>query len=108
MSVSINVSATGPLHQNPDKHFKEAVELALNETLAYGKGQIRSVTPVRTGKLKKGWTSNKQGWDSASIDNDVKYAPYVEAKTSFVSRSQPQIQQYFNQALNTSIEEKMN
>lgn len=108
MSVSINVTATGPLHQNPDKHFKEAVETALEETLDYGKGLVRSVTPVRTGKLKAGWESNKTGWDSASIDNDVKYAPFVERRIQFAARTQPQIQEYFTEKLNTNIEEKMN
>jgi hypothetical protein len=108
MSISININTTGPLHQNPDKHFKEAVETALDETLDYGRGLVRSVTPVRTGFLKAGWESNKTGWDSASIDNDVRYAPFVEARQGFVVRSTPQIQEYFTETLNTLIEERMN
>jgi hypothetical protein len=48
-----------------------------NRALSY----IKSVTPVKTGKLRKGWQLGDLGPDGFTLQNDVDYAPYVNDGT---------------------------
>lgn len=42
---------------------------------------IKSVTPVRTGRLQAGWKLSDLGGEQAMITNDVPYAGYVNDGT---------------------------
>lgn len=43
--------------------------------------QLRAYTPVRTGKLKRGWTVTPDD-GGVLVENEVEYASYVEEGTS--------------------------
>jgi hypothetical protein len=101
--LQVTFKATGPLHQNPQSHFKKAVDDSLNQTAQYGKGLIQDRTPVRTGNLRRGWESAKQGTDSISIFNRVRYTPFVEKRVGMMFRSEAQIQDFLNLQLDRNI-----
>jgi hypothetical protein len=108
MSIKVTFTATGPLHQNPQSHFKKAVSKSLDDTAKYGKGLIQDRTPVRTGNLQRGWSIAKPNNDELSIYNDVKYVRFVEAKIHMAFRSEEEIQNFLNQQLNQNIPKYLN
>lgn len=87
---------------------RAVIRPATQDTLKYGKGLIRSLTPVRSGQLERGWQSDKQ-----SIYNEVEYCPYVDQGTSrfegrfMTQRSIPQIAEYYVDAIQTQVKRQL-
>lgn len=104
-SVRANLTSSISMRDNATLKIKSpsiraCVSDALVETLEYGKGLVKSVTPVRTGRLRDGWEIQDN-----SIANDVFYTRFVEAGTSrmaaqpMLGSSIPKIQEYWTDAV---------
>lgn len=105
--MRVKFTATGPLHENPDSHLRRAVSDALDETARYAKGLVQDRTPVRTGRLKQGWSVRKSRWSEYSLGNNVPYAPYVERRVGMYSRSKPEIERHMAKSMGGRIKEEL-
>lgn len=61
----------------PDEEWEAYVDQALK--------LIKKYTPVKTGKLRDGWTLADLSGDYALLSNDVPYAEYVNDGTPYMA-----------------------
>lgn len=108
MAVRFSFTATGPLHQNPEKHFKIAVTKATQTTAEFGKRVVQADTPVDTGLLKSKWFYVHTGYAKFELANNTFYAPYVEKKFKMLTRNAPLIQKELDRQLDKEIPEALN
>lgn len=93
------------------KSAKAAVESALAKTQVYGIGLLQGYTPVRTGRLKAGWSVIREG-QGLTWANATPYGAYLEFGTRFMkprpmlTPAIPQIKDYFRKTLVASIGRK--
>ncbi|MEA5447593.1 HK97 gp10 family phage protein [Leptolyngbya sp. CCNP1308] len=106
--MKVSFVASGPLHENPNLHFRRAVSQAMSDTADYGLGILKARTPVRTGRLQNSWFSKIESWNQFYFDNSAPYARFVEQKVLMASRSQPEIDRYLSRALDENIDREMN
>ena len=60
----------------------KSVEVAVAKTALDVKRSAMQNTPVRTGKLRRGWESRRTGKWEWEVKDEVPYGPYVEFGTS--------------------------
>ena len=106
--MRISITAEGPLHNNPDKHFKAAVTKAVSNTANYGKRIVQSDTPVDSGLLKSKWFFTHTGWGKFELANRTHYAPYVEKRFQMLKRNEPLIHKELDRQLNQEINQALN
>jgi hypothetical protein len=106
--MKVSFVASGPLHENPLKHFRRAVTQSMEDTAEYGMGILKARTSVRTGRLRNSWFSKIESWNSFYFSNSAPYAKFVEQKVLMASHSQPEIDRYLSRALDENIEREMN
>ena len=95
MSVNITVTLRGAALLRPQKAVKSAIKKTYTNTSNYALSTIRSITPVRTGRMKAGWEIQNDLSSTMRIINPVPYAVYVDDRRQIVQRSLPAIEQYF-------------
>lgn len=93
-TFSTKVKFEGPVFRRGAS--KNALRKAREASIEFGLKQIRSWTPVKTGRLKRGWTSQGD-----TILNEVPYTIYVEEGTRkmegyfMVRDSLPRIEEHY-------------
>jgi hypothetical protein len=96
---------------NPKQNITPEIRRAIDATIPYGLGLIRSRSPVKTGALKAGWQAKPAG-QGIEWTNEVPYTIYQEMGTRFfpakamLSQSMPEIKQEFMRQLNRNIGKK--
>jgi hypothetical protein len=69
------VRLDGPIFRSGTS--KKAIKAAKRDALDFGVGEIKTWTPVRTGRLKRGWAYK----NTDTIYNETPYTRYVEEGT---------------------------
>jgi hypothetical protein len=92
--LSVNVSKKGE-YLTDKRKVQHIINNSLTKTTDDSLGIIRSITPVRTGKLKAGWFKRS----FREIDNNVSYAKYVNVSP----RAIPDIEKRFIQNIKSEI-----
>ena len=98
MSADITINLRGAALLQPKKAIDDAIKSTYKNTSQYALATARSVTPIRTGRLRDGWEIQRDT-DTLRVINQVPYAPYIDAKRQMVQRSLPAIEQYFKDDL---------
>lgn len=89
--------------------FSKPIQLASYKTQTYGLALVKSRTPVDTDTMRPAWQANLVG-NGINWLNPVPYSGYVEFGTRKMlgrfpmTRSLPQIQDYFQSQLSNYIE----
>ena len=95
MSADITINLRGAALLRPQKAVKSAIKKTYTNTSRYALSTIRSITPVRTGRMKAGWEIENNLSETMRISNPVPYAVYVDDRRQIVQRSLAGIEQYF-------------
>lgn len=88
--------------------FSKPIQLASYKTQTYGLNWVKSRTPVDTDTMRPAWQANLVG-NGIQWLNPVPYSGYVEYGTKRflgrypLTRSLPEIQDYFTKQLNNYI-----
>ena len=98
MSADITVTLRGAALLQPKKAIDDAIKSTYKNTSQYALATARSVTPIRTGRLRDGWEIQRDT-DTLRVINQVPYAPYIDAKRQMVQRSLQGIENYFKDEL---------
>ena len=98
MSADITVNLRGAALLQPKKAIADAIKSTYSSTSAYALATVRDNTPVRTGRLRDGWTVERD-ISTLRVVNQVPYAPYIDARRQIVQRSLPAIENYFKDEL---------
>jgi hypothetical protein len=88
--LNTHIKASGPLF-NKSITPKKIIQEAIKETADWTQGKLKTESPVRTGKLKSGWTVTPNR-SSINVSNSVYYAPYVEKRVRMVAKTIPQVE----------------
>lgn len=95
---STRVNLEGPIFRSGTA--KRALKQAKQSAIEFGVGEIRTWTPVDTGRLRAGWQ-----YTSTTIYNNVPYTTFVEEGTSkmegyfMVRDTLPRIEAFFGDAV---------
>ena len=101
---TVKFTTRGPLHNNPERHFKEAVTRALDVAVTRSVREVRGITPVDTGRLRDGWEPTQRvGWDVGGLDNAVPYYSFVDRRVDLTGRSQRILTRTLTRQLGTEI-----
>jgi len=95
MSVNVTVTLRGAALLQPKKAVQSAIKKTYKNTSRYALSTVRSITPIRTGRMKSGWEVQNDLSETMRIINPVPYAVYVDDRRQIVERSLPAIEQYF-------------
>lgn len=98
--LSFRVRTSGPLMK--DGAVKEILRDVLEETAEWGQNRVKSRTPVRTGRLKAGWNVSPTS-TYIRLDNQVFYAPYVEARRLMAAKTVPEIRSRLRLSLSQGV-----
>ena len=100
----INTRATGPLHDQPERRFRVAVGRALDRATQRGLSQARALSPVDTGRLRRGWEAPQRGgWDQATLTNSVPYYRFVDRRIDLSGRAGAIVQRGLRRELDNEI-----
>ena len=99
MSVDITVTLRGTALLQPQKAIASAIKTTYKNTATYALSTVRSITPIRTGRMRDGWEIQNDLSETMRISNPVPYAVYVDDRRLIVQRSLPAIEQYFKDDL---------
>lgn len=84
MKISYSVKTSGPIFNGKRVDGRPQLTKAAYETLRQGRKIAQDNTPVKTGRLRRGWEVVPA---STALENPVPYSVYVEEGTSrFVGR----------------------
>lgn len=106
MTVTINIRTYGKAF-NKRCVTEYMVKPAIKQTLDEGVDILKSLTPVRTGKMRDAWELNLS---TRTIDNDVPYAKFIDLGTRFIQpfnitkQALPRIKDRFRENLQRNIE----
>ena len=98
MSADITITLRGAALLQPKKAIADAIKETYSSTSTYALATVRSVTPIKTGRLRDGWEIQRDT-DTLRVINQVPYAPYIDARRLIVQRSLAGIENYFKDDL---------
>ena len=99
MNADIKITLKGAALLRPQKAVQNAIKKTYISTSNYALSTVRSITPVRTGRMRDGWEIQNDLSTTMRIINQVPYAVYVDDRRLIVQRSLPAIEQYFKDDL---------
>jgi Bacteriophage HK97-gp10, putative tail-component len=102
---SYKIELSGPLFSK-NRLLKDVIDGALEETADWALNRVKSLTPVRTGALRAGW-SVVTDKSTITLENPVGYAQYVEKRFQIVATALPQVEKKFIESTEKLIKEKV-
>ena len=105
----MKITTSGPLHNQPARAFRQGVGKALDSATNQTLGQVRAITPVDTGRLRRGWEAPRRaGWDRATLTNEAPYYRFVAARIDLTGRAETVVSRELERALGNEIPRALN
>ena len=106
MTISVIFTPSGPLFEKgKEDQIKQVIEKALAKVTAKQISIYRGLTPVRTGRLLRGWEERPIAGSTPTreIYNSVEYGVYVFARIGLLERTDDRAQAYLKKEVDAAI-----